>query len=194
MRPGSIFLLTMLLSPAAAAEGRWSRALDRGEILVYSRTPAGGSAPEVVVKAVIDAPPQKVWDLVSRCGSYERTMPRIKAARELSRRDNRVVCRVTVDMPFPYSDLTATTRVIHEVHPRGRGFSRRWELVSGDYRVNRGSWVLRPFKGDPRRTYVVYRAQAVPKAWIPGWIRRTAQKRSLPEMIRRLRRLSRGRA
>lgn len=185
-------VVTTLIAAPAAAEGRWSQALDRGEILVYSRAPSKGSTPEVVVKAVIDAPPQRVWDLVSRCGSYVRTMPRIKAAHELSRKENRVVCRVTVDMPFPYSDLTATTRVTHRTYPRGRGFSRRWELVKGDYRVNRGSWELRPFKGDPRRTFVVYRAQAVPKAWIPGWIRRTAQKRSLPEMIRRLRRLTRA--
>jgi ribosome-associated toxin RatA of RatAB toxin-antitoxin module len=184
-----LVLLAVLLPAPAAGADAWQRALDRGEILVYTQQRANG-APEVVVKAVVEAAPRQVWQLVSDCGRYPRTMLRIKAARELRRRGAEVVCRVTVDMPFPYADLTATTRAIHR--RSGPRFSRRWELLDGDYRVNRGSWVLGPFGGDPRRTLVVYRVQAVPKAWIPEWIRRKAQSRSLPEMIRRIRSLVRG--
>lgn len=183
-----VLLAALLPAPIARADA-WQQALDRGEILVYTQQRAN-AAPEVVVKAVVEAAPQQVWKLVSDCGRYPRTMLRIKAARELRRRGEEVVCRVTVDMPFPYADLTATTRAVH----RGSGhrFSRRWELIDGDYRVNRGSWVLGPFGGDPRRTLVVYRVQAEPKVWIPDWIRRKAQSRSLPEMIRRIRSLVRG--
>jgi len=173
----------LLLAGPAMARDRWQRSLDRGEILVYTRSAARG--PEVVVKAVIDAAPERVWRLVSQCNHYRQTMLRIKAAREISRRDSEVICRVTVDMPFPYSDLTATTRAIHRAGPEQ--YSRRWELINGDYKVNRGSWVLTPYRGDRRRTLVVYRAQAVPKAWVPDWIRRKAQQSSLPDLIRHLR-------
>ncbi len=38
------------------------------------------------------------------------------------------------------------------------------------------------------RTLAVYRARIVPKAWVPDWIRRRAQRKTLPEMIERLRR------
>lgn len=171
----------------AAQPGDLERALARGEILVDSRAASG--TPEVVVRAVIDAAPKRVWELVSHCARYPSTMPRIKAAREVSRQGKVVVCRVTVDMPFPYSDLTAVTRAIHETSD-GR-YSRRWELIEGDYRVNRGAWELAPFRGDPGRTLAVYRVQALPKAWIPAWVREKAQRRSLPEMMRNLRRLVR---
>ena len=183
MRP--LIVITILTALTAGADGadRWQRALDRGEILVHARD--GG---EVVVKAVINAAPRKVWALVSRCDRYPGTMPRITAARELSRQKGRVVCRVTVDMPFPYSDLTATTRVIHRESTDR--FSRRWKLMHGDYKVNRGSWELSPYRGDAGRTLVIYKVRAVPKAWIPDWIRRKAQKASLPKMIRQLRKLS----
>jgi ribosome-associated toxin RatA of RatAB toxin-antitoxin module len=184
--PGAALLA---LSPSArgGSPPKEEDALDRGEILVTSH-PVAGSAPLVEMKAVIEAPPSKVWAVVSQCARYPKTMPRIKAAEQLSAKGKEVICRVTVDMPFPYSDLTATTRAIHEVGD-GR-YSRRWELISGDYRVNRGSWQLTTFRGSPGRTLAVYRVQALPKVWIPGWIRDKAQRSSLPDMMRSLRRFS----
>lgn len=176
-----------LLAPRELAAKDRSRALGEGEILVHQRAVKGSDVPEMVVQAVINAAPERVWELVSRCGNYTRTMLRIKAATEVSRRGNEIVCRVTVDMPFPYSDTTATTRVIHEVG--GGRWSRRWTLMHGDYTANSGSWLLQPFGGDGRRTLVEYRAHAVPKAWVPGWLREQAQKKTLPEMIVKLRRL-----
>jgi ribosome-associated toxin RatA of RatAB toxin-antitoxin module len=186
-----LIALIAMPTPAARAADSWQQALDRGEILVYSESPKADAAAEVVVKAVIDTAPSRVWDLVSRCGRYAGTMPRINAARELSRKGSQVTCRVTVDMPFPYSDLTSTTRVVHDEQRAQERFSRRWELIDGDYKVNRGSWSLAPFRGDRTRTLVIYRAQALPKAWIPDWVRRAAQRRSLPKMIQRIRELTR---
>jgi hypothetical protein len=39
---------------------------------------------------------------------------------------------------------------------------------------------------------VIYQVQALPKVWIPGWIRDKAQRSSLPDMIRRLHTLARS--
>jgi ribosome-associated toxin RatA of RatAB toxin-antitoxin module len=178
---------TAVLSPRSVASKDWNRALADGEILVYTRPVKGSEVPEMIVKAVINSSPEKVWDLVSHCGNYTRTMLRIKAATEVSRKGNAIVCRVTVDMPFPYSDTTATTSVVHQVG--GGRWSRRWTLLHGDYTANSGSWVLERYRGDPNRTLVLYSAHAVPRAWVPGWIRTQAQKKTLPEMIARLRKL-----
>jgi len=180
-------LLALLLwSPDAAAKD-WHRALDQGEIVVYTTAVKGSDVPATVVKAVINTAPERVWRLVSHCGDYPRTMLRIKAGTEVSRKGNDIVCRVTVDMPFPYSDLTATTRVVHQVG--GGRWSRRWTLMHGDYTANSGAWLLRRFGGDGNRTLVLYSAHAVPKAWVPGWVRDRAQKKTLPEMITKLRKL-----
>jgi ribosome-associated toxin RatA of RatAB toxin-antitoxin module len=180
------FVLVSLLAAtwAHADEGR----LARGEILVASRPVSGRPAEqEVVLQAVIDAPPAAVWHLVSNCRDFSRTLPRILASQEISRRGDRVVCRVVVDMPFPYADVTEVTEATHTV-TKDR-WRREWRLVSGDFRENRGSWELRFFAGDPHRTLLEYHAAVVPTSWVPGWIRRAAQRRTLPQMIERLREL-----
>ncbi len=178
-----------LAAPAPAAATDWMAKLDRGEIIVYSREVRNSSTREVVVKAVIDAPPQKVWPLISRCNDFTRTMPRVKKSKEISRKGNVMVCTTTVDMPFPYSDLTATIKAVHTL--RKGYWKRRWDYIRGDYRKYEGSWVLTHFKGSKTRTLLAYRAHAKPKAWVPDWIRRMAQKRSLPNMIKKFRRLAR---
>lgn len=179
----------VMAAPAAAEATDWMAKLGRGEIIVYSRVVRNSSTREVVVKAVIDAPPHKVWPLISRCNDFTRTMPRIKKSKEISRKGNVIICSTTVDMPFPYSDLTATIRAVHTL--RKGYWKRRWDYIRGDYLKYEGSWVLTHFKGSLTRTMLVYRAHAKPKAWVPDWIRRLAQKRSLPNMIKKFRRLAR---
>lgn len=185
-------MLLVVLAPSLAAADKFQDKLDRGEILCYPVEVKGSDAPRMVVKAVINAPPARVWKLIDACGRYKGTIPRIAASKEVSRektaRGERVLCRVTIDMPFPYSDKTSLTEAFHTVSKTR--WVRRWTLIKGDYKVNTGSWVLTPFKGDPNRTYVHYRVHAVPDAWVPGWVKNMAQKRSLPKMIRRLRKLS----
>lgn len=175
-----------LIAPAAASGESWDTQLGQGKIFVTTRN-VGGSTPEVRVTAVINAPAAKVWALVTNCNRFATTMPRIKAARELWRKGERVACRVTVDLPWPLSDLTSTTEAVHTIKPNYR--ARVWKLVSGDYVQNRGSWVLRPFKGDKNRTHVEYTVHAVPKTWIPAWVRARAQKSTMPGIIKKLRKL-----
>ena len=117
-------------------------------------------------------------------------MLRIKSARELSRVGNVVTCTVTVDLPWPMSDLTAVTRAVHTV--KDNFWQRRWKLVKGDYKVNSGSWTLRTFDGKLNRTYVEYRVHAEPKNWVPGWLRTRAQKSTLPDLIKKIRKLTRS--
>jgi hypothetical protein len=179
--------LTLAPARAGAATADWTERLDRGEVLVYSTTIKGQQEPQWIMKAVVDAPPARIWALLADCAGYRRIMPRIKAARKERQTARSDVCTVTVDMPFPYSDMTSTG--LSTYHRQGKGvLIRRWRQLRGDYKLNRGEWRLAPFKGDPNRTLVTYRVIAVPKAWVPDWIRRLAQKRSLPETVRMLRR------
>lgn len=192
--PVAARLLTaiILIGAATATEGaaladRWTAKLDAGEVLVYTRKIAGSAEPETVMKAVIDAPPRRVFNLLADCDAYTRTMPRIAAAKRLKKTASSDVCRVTVDMPFPYSDATSTCESRYKVSKTK--LVRRWRLLSGDYQRNEGSWTLTPFKGDPERTLAVYRTVTVPKAWVPAWIRRAATKRMLPKTIARFRKV-----
>jgi ribosome-associated toxin RatA of RatAB toxin-antitoxin module len=188
--PATLWLVAFLVLAAAPARADDQKArLEKGEVIVTSRAVKGSDTPEMVARALIAAPPAKVWNIVSHCADYPRTMPRIKAAKELSRKGDKVVCKVTIEMPFPYSDLTSVSEATHTVSPAR--YARVWRFLSGDYKANSGSWVLTPYQGDPKRTLAVYRIHAEPKPWIPAWIRKKAQQRTIPEMMERLRKLTR---
>ena len=182
----------ILLAPALASaeEDRTSR-LERGEILISAKTIEGSSAPEIAAEAVIDAAPEKVWAIVSDCGSYAKTMPRIAAATEEKREGSEVTCRTMADMPFPLGDLEAVTKSIHTVEP-GKRWSRQWSLLSGDYLRNSGGWILTPWQGDLTRTHLRYRIHAEPKLSLPQGLINSAQKNALPDLIERLRALTRS--
>lgn len=173
-----------LLVPGLALAKDWAKAFDKGEILVYQKV-AGSSDPAIVLKGVIEAAPEKVWALISNCNQYKQNLLRIKDAATLPKRNGKVVCRITVDMPWPYSDITSVTEAVHVTGPPA--WSRSWTLLSGAYHYNTGSWTLTRWRGDKNRTLVVYRVHAKPKAWVPGWIRRKAQSSTLPKLLRHLR-------
>lgn len=180
-------LLTALLlfSLPASADSAKDR-LAAGEIIIKTSPVAGSSTPKLRAMAVVDAPPERVWAIIDKCDDYEKTMVRVAEAEELSRQGTKVRCKVTVDMPFPLSNLTAVTEATHTVKP-GELWERKWKLVEGDYKVNMGSWRLAPFDDAKTRTLVVYEVVADPKITIPEGIKKAAQKKSIPELMEHLR-------
>ncbi|PIE19120.1 MAG: hypothetical protein CSA66_03110 [Proteobacteria bacterium] len=160
--------------------------LARGEVLVAVERVAGSKAPRLVVQAMIDVPPDKVWDCIDKSARYETFMPRVKRSEELSRDGDAVRTRLTVAMPFPMKDLSATTRAHHTVTP-GERWVRRWRLESGDYKRNEGAWTFTPFDGDPGRTYAHYQIIVEPRIPVPRFVRAGVQERAMPSMIEALR-------
>lgn len=177
----------MLLLLPATGLAQSKAALSKGEIFVYSQEVKGSETPQVVVKAVVDAPPQKVWRIIEDCAKYKDRMPRIAESKLVKKVSKNVfICQTTVDLPFPLSNLTATTRSVHKIK-KDKRYRRSWSLIKGDYKVNSGSWTLTPFDKAGTRTMVVYRAQAEPTTSVPDWVREKAQKSSLPDMMERVR-------
>lgn len=176
-------LLAASLPTSAAAQS--NDALSKGEIGVDVIKVKGSDMPKVVVKGVVDAPPAKVWEIVSDCTKYKQRMTRIKAAKLVKKTGDTYICDVTVELPFPLSNLRATTTAKHISGPPT--WSRTWTLLEGDYETNDGSWVLQEFAGDPQRTFVVYSVHAIPHTAVPDWLRKRAQESSMPDVIKRLR-------
>ena len=164
--------------------------LGKGEVLIETEPVTGSSQPRLIVCAVIDAPPARVWKHIDNAPRYPEFMPRVKAAQELSRDGDNIRTRLTVDMPFPLKNLTATTRAKHTVEP-GVRYVREWVLEEGDYVVNEGNWTLVPFDGDPNRALAVYRVHVVPKMPIPSVIQSAVQEKAMPKLIEALRARSR---
>src|SRR5205823_4467726 len=106
----------------------------------------GSDVPYSAVEASIDARPAEVWEILSHCANYSKTMPRIARSAELWREGDEskewtAKCTVTAAIPFPFSNLTGITLARHTVIP-GVKYVREWSLVSGDYDFNNGSWTV----------------------------------------------------
>ncbi len=176
-------LATALLLTSIGAKERAS--LEHGEILVDAERVEGSDLPRIIVKGIVDAPPEKVWEIVSDCDVYERRLPRIREGRVVERSGNTVICELTVALPFPLSDMTARTKAKHiEGPPR---WSRTWTLLEGDYETNEGSWVIEGYGEEGNRCLVTYSVHAVPSGSVPSWAQRRAQQSSMPGIIERLR-------
>ena len=160
--------------------------LAKGEILVTLRTVKGADIPAATVRAVVEASPARVWAVVQDCSRYPKTMMRVKESKEVSRKGNVVHCQVLVDMPWPLSDLGALTRAVHTVRA-DTYYQRKWDLVKGDYKINKGSWTVTPFGTTGKRSMVVYQAHAVPNISVPKWIQKAAAKRTFPNLLKHLR-------
>lgn len=179
-----------LLAALAASDPDQDR-LARGEVVVRTEKVAGSDMPRAIVRAVIDAPPEKVWALLVDCARYRSTMPRIAASALVKKEGSVAFCRITTDLPFPLPDLTSLTRAEHTVGD-GR-WTRTWRLVEGDYKTNEGSWTLTRFGGQEARTLVEYRIHAEPSLPVPKGILASAQTSALPDLIERLRAQTAGR-
>jgi ribosome-associated toxin RatA of RatAB toxin-antitoxin module len=156
----------------------------KGQVEIKSYAVAGSGTPKIVARTVMDLPPKKIWQIVSDCAHYKEHMPRVAASEELKKEGNVHTCKVTISMPFPLSNLTGVTASVHEESEAG--MSRKWKLVSGDYKVNEGSWELTPTDKSATSTLVVYTVHAEPNTSVPDWIREAAQKKTLPEMFERV--------
>ncbi len=182
---GAAALLVGLLSTSPGFADDKER-LAKGEILVTLRAVKGADIPAATVRAVVDASPAKVWAVVQDCSRYTKTMMRVKESKEVSRKGNIVHCQVLVDMPWPLSDLGALTRAVHTVRA-GKYYQRKWDLVKGDYKINKGSWTVTPYDTTGNRSMVVYQAHAVPNISVPKWIQKAAAKRTFPNLLKHLR-------
>jgi ribosome-associated toxin RatA of RatAB toxin-antitoxin module len=173
---GALVATTMLVAPQAVA-------VDPSAVQVRTTAVKGSDMPRITAKAVLSVPPEKVWKLISDCSKYKGRMARVVAARLVKKEGNKHTCEVTVEMPFPFSNLTATTEATHE--ETAEGMSRRWKLVKGDYKRNEGSWEIKSADGG-KKSEVTYTLHVEPNITLPNSIIEAAQKKSIPDLFVRL--------
>ncbi len=173
---GALVAMTTLVGSEAVA-------IDPGAVQVRTSVVKGSDMPRVTAKAVLSQPPEKVWGIVSDCSKYKGRMPRVAAARLVKKDGNKHTCEVTVEVPFPFSNLTATTEAVHEETPEV--MTRRWKLVSGDYKKNEGSWEIKSIEGG-KKSEVTYTLHVEPNTALPASILQAAQKKAIPDLFVRL--------
>lgn len=158
-------------------------AVDPGAVDVRTSAVKGSDMPKITAKAVLSQPPEKVWAIISDCSKYKGRMPRVAAAKLVKQEGNKYTCEVTVEVPFPFSNLTAVTEATHE--QSSAGMSRRWKLLRGDYKRNDGSWEIKPIDGG-KKSEVTYTLHVEPNTALPASILEAAQKKAIPDLFVRL--------
>lgn len=85
-------------------------------------------------------------------------------------------------LPWPLGRLF---EVVHaEQHFEGTDVVLRWQLVRGDLIRHDVCWRLRAISAE--QTEVIYAGAVSFRRWVPSFLLRSAQRRALPEAIRRL--------
>lgn len=137
--------------------------------------------PRITVQFVVDAPPEKVWKIVSDCAAYPKSMPRVKKTKEVLRQGNRSHCEMTADMPFPFEDLQDVSEHVATV-TQGRWYDS-FTLLTGTYLKKEGSWTLTPFDEQNKRTRVTYVGHSVPITRIPDGMMRRGQLSAMRDIV-----------
>lgn len=173
---GALVALSTLVTSEAVA-------IDPSAVDVRTSAVKGSDMPRITAKAVLSQPPEKVWGIISDCSKYKGRMPRVASAKLLKKDGNKHTCEVTVEVPFPFSNLTAVTEATHE--ESADGMTRRWKLLRGDYKKNEGSWEIKPLEGG-KKSQVTYTLHVEPNTSLPSSILEAAQKKAIPDLFVRL--------
>jgi ribosome-associated toxin RatA of RatAB toxin-antitoxin module len=174
-----VALLAVVLTVAATRDER----LADGDVLVWTIPVKDADFPKVHVEAIIDAPPQKVFDVIKDCEGSHRINSQVSASSVVAREGDDVVCSETIDMPWPLRDLLSVTRWSFETGPPT--WTRRWKFVRGDFDYANGAWTLKPY-GDGQ-THAIYENHFKPHMKVPDWLSKAFLKAGMPELMRDLR-------
>ena len=160
-----------------------AKRLDSGEVL--TRFWRAGTAGAGWAVGVIDAPPEKVFQVIADVERYREFMYRMVQSRIEGRSGNGYHFYYKIDMPWPLSDYWCVTRNVHELDRARRVYARRWTLLSGTFHRNEGSWVVRPW--GKARSLLLYAVVLLPRTAAPTALVNYGTRVALPRSVRQFR-------
>ena len=154
--------------------------LERGEV-VTELTDGPGGRRDARARALIAAPPEKVFAAVTDYEHYKDFMP-FTTVSDVRRREGDTVWFYT-ELSFPLKTVRYEIKLRLD-RPRWRV---DWALVEGDMKSNEGSWQLEPVAGGAE-TYAIYTVYVAVGFAIPGFIVSKLTEGSLPQLLKSVRR------
>jgi ribosome-associated toxin RatA of RatAB toxin-antitoxin module len=167
--------------------GDHERRLTAGEIIVLDALPPGASqdAQGGTAVARVRAPVEKVWDILVDYSGHPRFYPRLVEADVLKAAEGRALVRYVAAIGF----LSFTFHM--DKHHDAARRRIEWQLAPGHsnslFRENSGYWQVDGGDGVSLVTYGL----AV-RTVLPGFLTRAAERDSLVDTIKGLRRLAEG--
>ena len=190
--PAAALAIVLALAPVAA--GAVARCPDLAgsedaivevEVLLTLTEFPGSDAKEGCVVGYVPAAPEEVMAVLRDAGSYEEYMPRVKSSEVSIGQGGVVLNRQELDLPFPIGDRHFTIR-LNEQRSEDGAFRLGFTYVkgSGNVKDTRGHWLVEPWRGGSRVTYVLW---SDPGGAIPKWAINRASRRTLPDVVIALR-------
>jgi ribosome-associated toxin RatA of RatAB toxin-antitoxin module len=129
---------------------------------------------------VVNAPPEKVYDIVIAYDRYPEWLPEVKKIQTSDRKGNEVKVHYEVDFKIKTIRYTILAK---EERPK----KMSWSFIEGEVmKDNKGSWVLEP-EGEGR-TKVTYSVEVAVGPLVPKSILNTLVDQSLPKMLEAVKR------
>ncbi|HEX5748084.1 MAG TPA: SRPBCC family protein [Archangium sp.] len=133
---------------------------------------------------VVNAPPEKVYDIVTTYDRYPEWLGEVKKIRTSDRKGDEVKIHYEVDFKIKTIHYTILAR---EERPKRMS----WSFLEGEVmKDNKGSWVLEP-EGEGR-TKVTYSVDVTVGPLVPKSILNALVDQSLPKMLDALKRRAEG--
>jgi coenzyme Q-binding protein COQ10 len=130
---------------------------------------------------VINAPIEKVFDVITQYEKYAQFLPEVKEVRTSNRQGNQVDVHYKVDV---MKTIKYTIRSKEE-----RPTRMSWTFVEGEFmKDNKGSWVLE--KDGETKTKATYTVEMALGALVPKSIVNALVETSLPKMLEAFKRRS----
>jgi len=161
--------------------------LQQGKIVQRQAAVKGVDIPELITEAVVNASLSRVYALVRDCRNSVRLVEAVVRVKRLSHSKTAQRCRLHVHMPAPFSNLESV--LDYKLTETLQRCEMSFRLRKGDYLRNRGTWTLRPFGADKKRTLVRYQLHCVPKTRAPDAAIIWGTRRSVKAMFGQLKRL-----
>lgn len=164
-----------------------------GKTLVDLVEMEAGGLTEVVAIAILNAAPERLFEVVTDNEKFPEFMPYVKASRVERLADGSLINHQELGLPFPISNRNYSVRISNSV--KGVGEARVWESAwsyiqgSGNIKESRGAWVLT--EASRGNTLLLYRVFTDPGGLIPHWAYNLATRQSLPDLIDSVRRRAR---
>jgi ribosome-associated toxin RatA of RatAB toxin-antitoxin module len=188
-KPLSMVLQFLVLAVSSGVTSAWQldatelSRLMAGEIIVSADVDPGGASGRAKAAVLIKSPPARVFALMTDCAralSFVPNLTRCEVLRTGPDRSYEIIAH-----EINYSWFLPLTRYVFRadyVIPSAIQFSE----VSGDLKVNRGSWRLQELSNGGA-TVVSYEVRLQPRIYVPEWLVRRSLRKDLPELLSALR-------
>jgi uncharacterized protein YndB with AHSA1/START domain len=162
--------------------------LANGEVIVYLKA-VRGPIKEGTAMGVVEAPPEKVFRVVTDNEDFEQFMPYVKQSEVERLTEASIINYQYLDFPFPIGDRYYKLHILRRIENTNKGkvLKSTWTYVkgSGNIKDTYGSWILEEY--GQGKTLVTYVVCTDPGGSLPKWALNMATKISLPQVIGRVR-------